>query len=73
MGEPLPVRVRVDLSCGHGWTEIRPAGMNPPVDGELRACGDPDHYPAQYTATYSEPGDGGATAAGPPPAGTPCT
>jgi hypothetical protein len=27
----------------------------PPVNGEQRACGHPDRYPAQYPVTYSEP------------------
>jgi hypothetical protein len=26
-----------------------------PVDGELRVCGMPEHYPGEYPVTYSEP------------------
>jgi hypothetical protein len=55
--ENPPLRVHVALSCGHGFTETRPAGMVPPVDGELRACGHSAHYPAQFPATYTDPGE----------------
>jgi len=49
------IRVGVRSACGHYWTETRPAGLALPRDGELRACGHPEHYPARYPVTYSEP------------------
>ena len=49
------IKVGVQSSCGHHWTETRPAGLAPPADGELRVCGDFEHYPNQYPVTYSEP------------------
>jgi hypothetical protein len=52
--DELPVRVRVSLTCGCTFSEHRPKGMRPPKDGELRACGNPEHYPAQFPATYTE-------------------
>jgi hypothetical protein len=55
MTEGPKIRVGVQSACGHSWTETRPAGMALPVDGELRACGHPEHYPGQYPVTYSEP------------------
>lgn len=50
MSEPMTVTVR--LTCGHGWRETRPARVAAPVQGELRACGDFEHYPQQFPATY---------------------
>lgn len=47
------VQVHVALDCGHDWRETRPAGVALPVNGELRACGHPEHYPRQYPAAYS--------------------
>lgn len=40
------------LDCGHWFREKRPATMVKPRQGELRACGHPEHYPNQYPATY---------------------
>lgn len=40
------------LGCGHWFREHRPAKLAPPKQGELRACGHPEHYPNQYPATY---------------------
>jgi hypothetical protein len=51
----VAIKIGVQSSCGHSWTETRPVGLAAPVDGELRVCGHPDHYPAQYPVTYSEP------------------
>lgn len=49
------IRIGVQSGCGHSWNETRPAGTVAPVNGELRACGHPECYPAQYPVTYSEP------------------
>jgi hypothetical protein len=49
----VPVRVEVNPSCGHGWTETRPAGTVLPVDGELRVCGHSGCYPAEWPVTYT--------------------
>jgi hypothetical protein len=49
------IKVGVRSSCGHFWDETRPAGTALPVDGELRVCGMPEHYPGEYPVTYSEP------------------
>jgi hypothetical protein len=49
------IKIGVMSSCGHSWTETRPAGTVAPADGESRVCGDPDCYPAQFPVTYSEP------------------
>lgn len=45
---------QVSLSCGCTFRESRPEGWRPPVDGELRSCGKPDHYTGTnvYSATY---------------------
>jgi hypothetical protein len=43
---------RVSLGCGCSFNEHRPARVVAPVDGEMRACGHPEHYPAQFPATY---------------------
>ena len=40
------------LGCGHWFREHRPAKLRSPRQGELRACGHPEHYPNQYPATY---------------------
>ena len=48
-----PARFAVGLSCGHRWVETRPPGMAYPVQGELRACGAPEHYPMRYPANYA--------------------
>jgi hypothetical protein len=40
------------LTCGHWFREKRPPGMVNTTQGELRACGHPEHYPNQYPATY---------------------
>jgi hypothetical protein len=45
-------RYAVTLACGHDFTEHRPSGMALPADGELRACGHPEHYPLKFAATY---------------------
>lgn len=55
MTDTPAVKVGVRSSCGHSWTETRPAGLALPQDGELRVCGAFEHYPAQYPVTYSEP------------------
>ena len=47
-----PSRWFVDLDCGHWFVETRPAGQPLPVDGELRACHDVEHYPEQRPALY---------------------
>lgn len=59
MPEPLGrmIKVGVQSACGHSWDETRPANVAVPVNGELRACGHPGCYPAQYRVTYSEPVD----------------
>jgi hypothetical protein len=44
--------VIVLLGCGHWFREGRPEGMAPGVDGELRVCGQFDHYPRDYPARY---------------------
>ncbi len=49
------IKIGVQSSCGHDWTETRPKGLAPPVNGELRVCGHFDHYPNEYPVTYSEP------------------
>jgi hypothetical protein len=49
-GERMKVTVR--LTCGHTWQEHRPERMADPVEGELRACGHPEHYPQQFPASY---------------------
>lgn len=51
------IRIGVKSACGHSWTETRPPNVVPPVNGELRVCGHPDCYPAQYPVTYSEPAE----------------
>jgi hypothetical protein len=47
-------RFRVVLSDGCEFDEHRPPGMARPVDGELRVCGHPEHYPAQFPARYTD-------------------
>jgi hypothetical protein len=49
------IKVGVASSCGHSWDETRPAGLALPEDGEVRVCGHPDHWPAEFPVTYSEP------------------
>jgi hypothetical protein len=51
------IKVGVQSACGHSWDEVRPPNVAAPVNGELRACGHPECYPAQYPVTYSEPVD----------------
>lgn len=48
---PTPDTI-VLLECGHWFREHRPAKAAKPRQGELRACGHPEHYPNQYPATY---------------------
>jgi hypothetical protein len=57
MPEPTGVKIKIGVtsSCGHWWHETRPPNVAMPVNGELRVCGHPDHYPQQFTVTYSEP------------------
>jgi hypothetical protein len=50
--------VMVQLTCGHGWKEHRPARLAAPVDGELRTCGSFEHYPQQFPATYDQGEEG---------------
>jgi len=50
MSEPMSTIVL--LGCGHWFRESRPANLANPKQGELRACGHPEHYPRQYPATY---------------------
>lgn len=48
------LQVHVKIECGHEWIERRSKGSVLPRNGEKRACGNMEHYPAQYRATYSE-------------------
>lgn len=48
------VRVHVALKCGHEFDETRPRQVVWPVNGELRVCGHPECYPAQFPALYSD-------------------
>jgi hypothetical protein len=47
-------RFHVVLADGCEFDEHRPPGMARPVDGELRVCGHPEHYPAQFPARYTD-------------------
>jgi hypothetical protein len=49
------IKVVVELTCGHWWTEHRPFGTVKPINGEMRTCGTFEHYPEKFPATYSEP------------------
>lgn len=40
------------LACGHWFRESRPVGLAEPVNGEMRACAHPDHYPMEFAAVY---------------------
>lgn len=51
-GAVQPLRVAVELACGHRWVETRPVGLDPPRDGELRRCGAPVHPEVWEPATY---------------------
>ena len=43
---------RVTLGDGCSFSEHRPASARLPDEGEMRACGHPEHYPAQFPASY---------------------
>ena len=41
------------LACGHWFRESTAEDIRwRPVDGEERACGNPEHYPRKYPAVY---------------------
>ena len=45
---------QVGLADGCSFREHRPEDTVPPEEGELRACGNFEHYPAQFPASYQQ-------------------
>lgn len=48
---------QVTLSDGCVFKESRPTCASAPIQGEMRVCGDPDHYPQEFSAEYEDLGE----------------